>query len=130
MTKRRTIEIIVETEELLVVKHSRTLSLKCSECGAIVEALELPDDAASSSDQASQICRSDGSLSHDRERTRVKENAQFGTIHRLRRLGGVIASFNPILRQKISRRKSRIDRAAHNSAIQKFTNSKKGRIQR
>jgi len=65
MTKRRTIEIIVETEELLVVnQRSRAISLKCPECGALVEgqahsptvaghyptydiALELPASASS-----------------------------------------------------------------------------------
>lgn len=49
MTKRRTIEIIVETEELLVVKQrSRAIALKCSACGGPVEQLPPAADEAGS----------------------------------------------------------------------------------
>jgi hypothetical protein len=47
MTKRRTIEIIIETEELLVVKQpSRAIWLKCSKCGGPVEPFAPTADEA------------------------------------------------------------------------------------
>jgi hypothetical protein len=59
MTKRRTIEITVETEELLVVKQrSRAISLKCSECGGPVEPF-VPTAEEAPPMTASVICSSE-----------------------------------------------------------------------
>jgi hypothetical protein len=90
MTKRRTIEIILETEELLLVNQRRRLiSLKCSECGGPVEPLALAADAAGSRasyDRARELRSSDSSLRQNGEGSAAREDFQVDTFALIRRL--------------------------------------------
>ena len=75
MTKRRTIEIIVETEELLIVnKRSRAISLECPVCGALVQPLALAATAPSPSDNALELRSSDRAFLPDEEGTAAGES--------------------------------------------------------
>ena len=61
MTKRRTIEVIVETDELLIVnKRSRAVPLQCPSCGApLEEMLALANPTASPDKDAQENLRVD-----------------------------------------------------------------------
>jgi len=72
MMKRRTIEIIVETEERLMVDpRNQAISLECPECGALVE---------------SHSQTPNGLLHQNGEANVVLENPQIDTFRRIARL--------------------------------------------
>jgi hypothetical protein len=84
---RRTIEVIVETEELLIVNgRSSAASLKCPACGAAIEPVTLEADAAIPYGNAREICRSDSSLCQDKEGNAGQDNPQVAAFRRIRRL--------------------------------------------
>lgn len=90
MTKRRTVEIIVETEELLLVnQRGRAILLKCPECGALVESQAHSATVAGHHlpyDIALELPGSDSSLSRTEEGSAAEENRQVDTLNRLDRL--------------------------------------------
>ena len=74
---RRTIEVIVETEELLIVNGRRSaMPLKCPACGAAIEPLALGAIAARPTTDASQIPGWDSSLGEDEEGEAGEEKPQ------------------------------------------------------
>ena len=90
MTKRRTIEIIIETEELLVVnKLNRTASLKCPDCGALIESQKLVANADGHGgvpyDEVFDIRSSESSLENG-EASAVHDNLHVAAFPPVRRL--------------------------------------------
>jgi predicted RNA-binding Zn-ribbon protein involved in translation (DUF1610 family) len=89
MTKRRTIEIIVETEELLVVnQRTRAISLKCPECGALVESQAHSATVAghyTPYDIGLELPGSDSPLYQNREGA-AQDNPQLDPLDRIDRL--------------------------------------------
>lgn len=86
MTKRKTIEIIVETEELLIVnQRSRAISLKCPECGALVEPLASEGNAASLYHSGLELPTSESLLHENAEGSAVQENQQMAAFPLIRR---------------------------------------------
>lgn len=84
---RRTIEVIVETEELLIVNgRSSAVPLTCPACGAAIEPLTLEADAVSACANDREIRSSDSSLCQDEEGNDGQENPQVATFRRIRRL--------------------------------------------
>jgi hypothetical protein len=81
--KRRTVEIIVETDELLVVnKQSRHVTLKCQACGAPLDPLVLATRAVSPHPDAYDLSSSDISFRHEEDENAAQENQQVDASRR------------------------------------------------
>ena len=84
---RRTIEVIVETEELLIVNgRSSVMPLKCPACGAPLKPLTLGAIAASPYADALDISSSDSAHRQNGEGHVARENPQAEDFRPIRRL--------------------------------------------